>query len=41
METYFTVDAMIRGYHVYKDVWDSEVGEMLSCEAERNNILRL
>ena len=38
MKTYFTVDAMIRGYHVYKEVWDSEVGEMLSCEAERNNI---
>ena len=38
METYFSIDAMVRGYHVYKDVWESEVGEVLACEVEMNNI---
>ena len=37
MDTYFSFEAMIRGYHVYKDVWDSEIGERLSCQVERNN----
>ena len=29
---------MVRGYHVYKNVWESEVGEVLACEVEMNNI---
>ena len=37
MDTYFSFEAMIRGYHVYKDVWDSEIGERLSCQVERDN----
>ena len=37
METYFTVEGMIRGYHVYKDVWNSNIGEMLPCAIERSN----
>ena len=37
MHTYFSFEAMIRGYHVYKDVWDSEIGERLSCQVKRNN----
>ena len=37
METYFTVEGMIRGYHVYKDVWNSNIGEMLPCTIERSN----
>ena len=27
----------IRGFHVYKDVWDAVVGEELECERERRN----
>ena len=34
----FTVDSMIRGNHVYKDIWDSQLGEELACRHERNNI---
>ena len=38
--TYFTVESMIRGYHihVYKDVWESSIGEKLFCEIEEENI---
>ena len=35
--TYFTVESMIRGYHVYKDVWESSIGEKLFCELEEKN----
>ena len=34
----FTVDSMIRRNHVYKDIWDSHLGEELACRRERNNI---
>ena len=27
----------IRGYHVYKDIWDTAIGEMLACEREPRN----
>ena len=37
MDIYFSFEAMIRGYHIYKDIWDSEIGERLSCQVERNN----
>ena len=30
----FTIDSMIRGYHVYKDVWSSFIGEMLYCRRD-------
>ena len=23
---------MVRGYHVYKEVWESNIGERLACE---------
>ncbi len=36
MENYFSVEAMVRGYHVYK-VWESNIGERLACEIEQNN----
>ena len=38
MSISFTVDSMIRGNHVYKDIWDSHLGEELTCRRERNNI---
>ena len=28
----------IRGYHVYKDVWDAAIGEVLVCERETHNV---
>lgn len=37
LTTYFSVETMIRGYHIYKDVWKSSVGEQLLCEIEENN----
>ena len=27
----------VRGYHVYKDVWDAAIGEVLVCEPEPRN----
>lgn len=30
-------DSCIRGYHVYKSVWDANVGEILQCKRERQN----
>ena len=33
----FTVEAMVRGYHVYKDVWSAALGELLSCQREPTN----
>ena len=36
METY-EVESCIRGYHIYKDIWTSTVGEHLDCVREINN----
>ena len=33
----FTIDSMIRGYHVYKDVWLSFIGEVLYCHCDVQN----
>ena len=27
----------VRGYHIYKDVWDAVIGEELQCERKRDN----
>ena len=27
----------VRGYHVYQDVWDAAIGEILTCEREPSN----
>ena len=35
--SYFTVDSVIRGHHIYKDVWTPYVGEELSLEQEHGN----
>ena len=29
----------VRGYHVYKEIWEASVGEVLVCEREPNNAL--
>ena len=35
--SYLTVDSVIHGHHVYKDVWTPYVGEELPLEQERGN----
>ena len=27
----FALSSMVRGYHVYKDIWDADEGEILDC----------
>ena len=27
----------VRGYHVYREVWEAAVGEVLACEREPRN----
>ena len=34
----FFVDSVVRGFHVYKDVWNPVVGETLICEKEFGNL---
>ncbi len=29
---YFEVEAMVRGYYQYKEIWDAKVGEELECQ---------
>ena len=36
-ESTFSVEAMIRGYHVYKDIWTAVVNEQLRCQREPYN----
>ena len=33
----FSVEAMVRGYHFYKDIWATVVGEELPCQREDGN----
>ena len=33
----FAIDSMVRGYHVYKDVWNAMLDEELPCEREMDN----
>ena len=33
----YTFEAMVRGYHVYREIWSSTVGERLSCVREAEN----
>ena len=37
MATSFTFTSCVRGYHVYKDIWNPTVGETLNCECEARN----
>ena len=32
-----TIEAMVRGYHVYREIWIATVGEELSCVREVGN----
>ena len=31
------IEAMVRGYHVYKEIWCADVGKELSCVREVEN----
>ena len=33
----FTVESCVRGYHVYKDIWEASVGKELPCQRENGN----
>lgn len=33
----FAVNAMVRGYHVYSNIWDASMSEVLPCEREIDN----
>ena len=33
----FSVEAIVRGYHTYKDIWAAVVGEELPCQREVGN----
>ena len=37
MEESFKRNCCIRGYHIYKEVWEAAVGELLVCEREPEN----
>ena len=34
----FEVEAMVCGYHKYKDIWEATLGENLECQKENGNI---
>ena len=34
---FFSVSAMVRGYHIYKEIWNAEIHEELRCEREVGN----
>ena len=36
-EEEFVMDSMVRGYHIYQDVWTLAVGERLQCVREEDN----
>ena len=33
----FSIEAAVRGYHVYSSVWNARCGEVLYCERELDN----
>ena len=33
----FSVNSVIRGYHIYKEGWNAPVGQVLFCEREIGN----
>ena len=32
------INSVVRGHHVYKDIWTPEIGEELTCRREVGNI---
>ena len=37
MATTFSIESSVRGYHIYKDIWEAAEGEMLHCTRENSN----
>ena len=37
MVSEFSIEAMVREYHIYEDIWDATVGEELLCQREPDN----
>jgi len=37
MESY-SIHTSVRGYYVYKDVWEAALGQLLPCQKEPDNI---
>lgn len=38
VEERFSMDSIVQGFHVYKDVWNPEIGEVLICKQEFQNL---
>ena len=38
MAVSISTESMIRGYHVYQDIWSSHINESLPCKRERHNL---
>ena len=36
--TTYSLESVVRGHHVYKEIWNSFIGEELSCQREDGNI---
>ena len=34
----YTVETVVRGYHMYKEVWDATIGQVLPCQKEHGNV---
>ena len=34
----FSISSSVRGYHVYKDIWEAAEGEVLPCIRELHNL---
>ena len=34
----FSFESCVRGFHVYKDIWSPEIGDMIACQPEFGNI---
>ena len=37
MEIY-TIQTCVRGYHIYKEVWEAPLGQLLLCQRELGNV---
>ena len=33
----FSIDEVVRGYHICKDIWDADIGSELPCYPESSN----
>ena len=34
----YTVETVVRGYHMYKKVWDATIGQVLPCQKEHGKV---